>query len=265
MADLLVEVKNRVGILTLNRPDKLNALTPAMGSAAVAVLREMATSPDVGAVILTGAGRGFCAGGDVSAMQRGEELGTADKTLEQRIDALRGSHEWPWLLYTIPKVTIAVVNGPVAGAGLGLALSCDLRIASDQARFGTAYARVGYGGDFGVTWQLTNLVGQAKAKELFFLPDMISAEEAHHIGLVNRVVVHDKLWEEATAIAERIATGPLVSYRYMKANINMSTTADFRTMLDRESETHPRCGQTEDHKEGVRAFLEKRTPQFRGR
>lgn len=265
MADLLVEVKNRVGILTLNRPDKLNALTPAMGTAAITALREMAANPDVGAVILTGAGRGFCAGGDVSAMQRGDEIGTKETTLEQRIDALRGRHEWPWLLYTLPKVTFAVVNGPVAGAGLGLALSCDLRIASDQARFGTAYARVGYGGDFGVTWQLTRLVGQAKAKELFFLPDMISAAEAQQVGLVNRVVPHEKLWEEAISVAERIAAGPLVSYRYMKANVNMATTVDFRTMLDREAETHLRCGQTEDHQEGVRAFLEKRSPQFRGR
>src|SRR6266403_1865569 len=137
MEDLKVEVKNRVGILTMNRPDKLNALTPAMG---------------------TVAGRGFCAGGDVSAMQRGAEIAPTGATLEQQVDKLRERHEWPWLLYTIPKVTIAVVNGPVAGAGLGLALSCDLRIASDQARFGTAYARVGYGGDFGTTWQLTRLV-----------------------------------------------------------------------------------------------------------
>ena len=265
MEDLKVEVKNRVGILTMNRPDKLNALTPAMGTVAVAALKELAANPEVGVVVLTGAGRGFCAGGDVSAMQRGAEIASTGATLEQQIDKLRERHEWPWLLYTIPKVTIAVVNGPVAGAGLGLALSCDLRIASDQARFGTAYARVGYGGDFGTTWQLTRLVGQAKAKELFFLPDMIAADEAYRLGLVNRVVPHDKLWEEAMTVAERIAAGPLVSYRYMKANINLAATVDFRTLLDREAETHLRCGQTEDHQEGVRAFLEKRTPHFRGR
>ena len=151
------------------------------------------------------------------------------------------------------------------GQGLGLAMSCDLRIASDQARFGTAYARVGYGGDYGTTWQLTRLVGQAKAKELFFLPDMITAAEAQQLNLVNRVFPHEKLWDEAMAIAERIAAGPLMSYRYMKANINASSTVDFRTMLDREAETHVRCGETEDHKEGVRAFMEKRQPVFRGR
>lgn len=263
--ELKVEVKNRVGILTMNRPDKLNALTPAMGVAAVEALREFAANPEVGAVVLTGAGRGFCAGGDVSAMLSRNELGAGGATYEQRVDRLREGHAWPWLLYTIPKVTIAVINGPVAGAGLGLALSCDLRIASDQARFGTAYALVGYGGDYGVTWQLTQLVGQAKAKELFFLPDMISAEEAFRINLINRIAPHEKLWDEAMAVAERIASGPLISYRYMKANINMSTTVDFHTMLDREAETHNRCGQTADHQEGVRAFMEKRPPQFCGR
>jgi len=265
MDELKVEVKNRVGILTLNRPEKLNALTKTMGDVGVEALKDWATNPDVGAVIVTGAGRGFCAGGDVSAMDRGTEMGAKGATLEQKVDLLRERQLWPWLLYTLPKVTIAVVNGPAAGAGLGLAMSCDLRIASDQARFGTAYARVGYGGDYGTTWQLTRLVGQAKAKELFFLPDMITATEAHQLNLVNRVFPHEKLWDEAMAIAERIASGPLMSYRYMKANINDSGTVDFRTMLNREAETHVRCGETEDHKEGVRAFMEKRQPVFRGR
>lgn len=265
MADLEVSVKNRVGLLTLNRPDKLNALTRQMGDIGLATLQEWKNDPDVGAVVLTGAGRGFCAGGDVSAMHKGTEIGGVSSTLEDKIDQLRQAHGLPWLLHIYPKVVIAVVNGPTAGAGLGLALSCDLRLASEQARFGTAYARVGYGGDYGTTWQLTNLVGQAKAKELFFLPDMISAQEAHDLGLVNRVFPHDRLMDEAVAIAERIAAGPLVSYRYMKANINASTTVDFRTMLDREAETHLRCGQTEDHKEGVAAFMEKRQPVFRGR
>ena len=265
MSDLLVEVKNRVGILTLNRPDKLNALTKAMNQTAVNTLRDMSEDPNVGAVVLTGSGRGFCAGGDVSAMQKGEEIGTKDSTLEQQIDELRQGHTWPWLLHHMPKVTIAVINGPAAGAGLGISLSCDLRFASDQARMGTAYARVGYGGDFGTTWQITRLVGEAKAKELFFLPDMITAEEALRIGLVNRVFPHEQLMEKAIQLAERIAAGPLVSYRYMKANVNASGAVDFRTMLDREAETHLRCGQTTDHKEGVNAFMEKRAPKFRGR
>ena len=124
---------------------------------------------------------------------------------------------------------------------------------------------MGYGGDYGTTWQLSRLVGQAKAKELFFLPDMINADEALRIGLVNRVFDHDQLMNEALELAERIAAGPLVSYRYMKANVNASGGVDFRTMLDREAETHLRCGQTEDHQEGVNAFMDKRQPVFRGR
>jgi 2-(1,2-epoxy-1,2-dihydrophenyl)acetyl-CoA isomerase len=151
------------------------------------------------------------------------------------------------------------------GAGLGVCLACDLRIASDQAKFGTAYAKVGFGGDFGVTWLLERSAGSPKAKELFFLSEIIDAAEAHRIGLVNRVVASENLSSQVAEIASRIAHGPLTSYRYMKANVNLAATTDFRTMLDREAETHLRCGMTEDHKEGVRAFMEKRQPKFTGR
>ncbi|MEE8434996.1 MAG: enoyl-CoA hydratase [bacterium] len=263
--DLIVEIKNRVGVMTMNRPDKLNALTAEMNRAARDALLGFAASEEVGCVVLTGAGRGFCAGGDVSAMQQGREIGEGGTPLETKIDLLRQGQEFSWLLHSLPKPTLAVVNGPAAGAGLGLALSCDLRIASERARLGTAYARVGYGGDYGTTWQLTRLVGPAKAKELFFLPDMLDAEEALRLGLVNRVVSEDRLMDEAMEIAERIASGPLISYRYMKANVNAAVTADFRTLLDREAETHLRCGETEDHAEGVAAFMEKREPVFTGR
>ena len=173
--------------------------------------------------------------------------------------------ELSWLLYNIPKVTIAAVNGHAMGAGLGVSLACDLRIAAAQAKFGTAYAKVGFGGDFGTTWLLTQYVGAPKAKEMFFLTDIIDAAEAHRIGLVNRVVAPDELAPTVNEIAQRIAHGPLTSYRYMKANVNHSTTFDFRTMLDREAETHLRCGLTADHKEGVSAFMEKRQPNFTGR
>jgi 2-(1,2-epoxy-1,2-dihydrophenyl)acetyl-CoA isomerase len=223
-------------------------------------LRSWSVDPKIGAIVVTGTGRAFCAGGDVSAMAQ-----AAEQSLEQNIDRLRTSQELSWLLYNVPKVTIASVNGFAMGAGLGICLACDLRIASDQAKFGTAYSKVGFGGDFGTTWLLTHYVGAPKAKELLFLADAIDAAEAHQLGLVNRVVSHDQLQSETDSIAARIASGPLTSYRYMKANINLATHTDFRTLLDREAETHLRCGQTEDHKEGVRAFLEKRTPKFTGR
>jgi 2-(1,2-epoxy-1,2-dihydrophenyl)acetyl-CoA isomerase len=187
------------------------------------------------------------------------------RALEADIDRLREAQELSWLLYNMPKVTIAAVNGFAMGAGLGVALSCDLRFASERAKFGTAYARVGFGGDFGTTWLLARYAGAPKAKELFFLGDVVDAAEAHRLGLVNRVVAHDALAGAVCDAASRIAHGPLVSYRYMKANVNLAASTDFRTLLDREAETHLRCGRTEDHKEGVRAFLEKREPEFKGK
>ena len=211
--------------------------------------------------LVTGAGRAFCAGGDVSKMAQAGDT----QTLEEQIDGLRQAQELSWLLYNLPKVTIAAVNGHAMGAGLGVCLSCDLRIASESAKFGTAYAKVGFGGDFGTTWLLAHAVGAAKAKELFFLADIIDAQEAHRLGLVNRVTAPDALSAQVVEIATRIAHGPLTSYRYMKANVNLAMSTDFRTLLDREAETHLRCGQTADHREGVRAFMEKRQPGFTGR
>ncbi len=260
MADIITEVRNRVATLTLNRPDKLNALSPELISSSIAALKEWSRDASIGAIVVTGSGRAFCAGGDVSAMGKSD-----DSTMEQRVDRLRDAQELSWLLYSSPNVTIAAVNGAAVGAGLGVALACDLRIASAAAKFGTAYAKVGFGGDFGTTWLLTHYAGAPKAKELFFLCEHIDAAEAQRIGLVNRVVEPEKLMAEAAEIAGRIAHGALTSFRYMKANVNLAATVDFRTMLDREAETHTRCGMTDDHREGVRAFMEKRAAQFSGR
>ncbi|HVN86008.1 MAG TPA: enoyl-CoA hydratase [Candidatus Binatia bacterium] len=261
-AVVLTHVADRVATLTFNRTAKLNALSPELIARSIEALTEWNRDPEVGVVVVTGSGRAFCAGGDVSGMS-GE--GKVPITLEQRVDRLRDSQQLSWLLHNLPKPTIAAVNGFAMGAGLGVCLSCDLRIASEHAKFGTAYAKVGLGGDFGVTWLLTHAVGPAKAKELFFSADIIDAAEAHRLGLVNSIVAPDVLLSHVQEFAARIAHGPLTSFRYMKANVNLATTTDFRTMLDREPETHLRCAMTEDHKEGVRAFMEKRAPKFQGR
>lgn len=261
-AVILTHVENKVATLTLNRPDKLNALSRALIGQAITSLQQWSRDPDIGAIVLTGTGRAFCAGGDVSNMAQEK---AQPESLEQQIDSLRQAQELSWLLYNSPKVTIAAVNGFAMGAGLGICLSCDLRIASEQAKFGTAYAKVGFGGDFGTTWSLARYVGAAKAKEMFFLADVMDATEAHRLGLINRIVAHDALMAQVNKIATRIAHGPLTSYRYMKANINLAQSTDFRTMLDREAETHLRCGMTADHQEGVRAFMEKRAPNFTGK
>jgi 2-(1,2-epoxy-1,2-dihydrophenyl)acetyl-CoA isomerase len=262
MPPILTAVQNRIATLTLNRPDKLNALSPDLLEQSIATLREWSDSPDVACIVVTGAGRAFCAGGDIGNMARSN---AAPPPLESQIDRLRRAQELSWLLYNNPKVTIASVNGFAMGAGLSICLACDLRIASDQAKFGTAYSKIAFGGDFGATWLLTRYAGAPKAKELLFLADTFDAAEAHRLGLLNRVVPADQLAAETQALATRIAEGPLVTFRYQKSNVNMAATADFRTMLDREAETHLRCGQTDDHKEGVAAFLEKRAAKFQGR
>jgi 2-(1,2-epoxy-1,2-dihydrophenyl)acetyl-CoA isomerase len=216
----------------------------------------------VGCIVVTGADRGFCAGGDVQVMNAG---GAGELSFEQRLDRQRHVHRLSWLLYSMPKVTIAAINGAAAGAGLGIALACDLRIASDRAKLTTAFARVGFGGDFGVTWPLTRLLGEGKAKELMFLSDRLTAEEARSLGLVNWVHPEDEFPARVRELATRIAGGPQVSYRYMKENVRLSSVQDYADMLDREAWTQVRCGETEDHREGARAFVEEREPKFVGR
>ena len=268
--ELLVRNRDGVLYLTLNRPDKLNALSDAIISGLLDSLRKAASDDTVGAVVLTGAGRGFCAGGDIGRMRERNENaqaavgGNHSVSLDRRIAGLRRSEEVSLLLHEIAKVTIAAVNGPAAGAGFSLCLACDIRIASDQARMGTAFARVGYSGDFGGSYFLTKIVGTAKARELYFTADMLTAEEALKEGIVNRVVPAGSFADEVHAFARRIASGPRVAYSYMKANLNAAESSDVRSMLEREALGQSLTGLTEDHKEAVKAFLDKREPKFRG-
>ena len=261
--DLLEQVKDGVAVLTLNRPDRLNAMSRPMLDALLEALPRLAEDPEIGVVVLTGAGRGFCAGGDVKAMAEGNELG--GQTMEEKAQALRSRMETSRWLHEMPKPTIAMMRGPAAGAGLSLAMACDMRIASDTVRLGTAFARVGYSGDFGGSYYLTQLVGTAKARELYFTADLLDAQQALGLGLVNRVVADARLEEETMALASRLARGPRVAYRYMKRNMNAAESASLKEMLDLEAWHHTRTGMTEDHREAARAFVEKREPQFKGR
>jgi 2-(1,2-epoxy-1,2-dihydrophenyl)acetyl-CoA isomerase len=267
---LLTERRDGVLYLTMNRPDKLNALSDAMVSGLIEHLTSAATDKSVGCVVLTGAGRGFCSGGDIGGMRaRNEAAGAAANaepaTLEDSVARLRRGMESSALLHDIAKVTIAAVNGAAAGAGMSLALAADIRIASDAARFGTAFARVGFGGDYGGTWFLTQLVGSAKARELYFTADIINAEEALRLGIANRVVPAASFKEDVHALAKKIAAGPQIAYTYMKSNLNSAQHCDLRTLLDREAWGQTLTGRTQDHREAVKAFLEKREPKFTGR
>ncbi len=263
MTDYLLERKEgRVAILTMNRPDRLNAMTGAMLDGLLEALSRLGSDPDTGCVILTGAGRGFCAGGDVKAMAEGTEF--PDATMEGKAQQLRAKMETSRLLHEMPKPTIAMVRGPVAGAGLSLALACDLRVASETVKMTSAFANVGYSGDFGGSYFLTRLVGTAKARELYYTADRVEAADALALGIVNRVVPDDQLEAEAMALAEKMANGPAIALGYMKHNMNAAETGSLRDCLDLEAWHHTRTGMTEDHKEAAQAFVDKRTPVFKG-
>jgi len=261
--DLLESVKDGVATLTLNRPASLNAMSEAMLDALLEALPRLAEDTSVGVVVVTGAGRGFCAGGDVKAMAEGREFG--GDTLEDKAQQLRSKMEVSRWLHEMPKPTIAMVRGAAAGAGLSLALACDLRVASDTARFATAFARVGYSGDFGGSWFLTQLVGTGKARELYYTADILDAPQALALGLVNRVVPDARLEEETQALAGKLARGPRVALRYMKRNMNAAEAGTLKDSLDLEAWHHTRTGFTEDHKEAAKAFVDKREPVFKGR
>ena len=262
---LLAERRDGVLSLTLNQPDKLNALSDQMIAGLLDELGRAAHDAEVRCVVVSGAGRGFCSGGDVSRMRERNEGEGPGLTVEQRMASLRRAEEVSLMLHELPKPTIAAINGAAAGAGLSVALACDLRIAADSARLVTAFARVGFSGDFGGTWLMARLVGPARAKEFYFLADPIDANQALALGLVNRVVPAASLMAETAALARRLASGPAIAYGYMKANINAALTADLRTLLDREAVGQTLTGRTEDHREAVKAFLEKRQPTFKGR
>src|SRR2546422_9912582 len=261
--DLLEVVKDGVAVLTMNRPDRLNALSGPMLDVMLEALPRRAESDEAAVVVLTGAGRACCAGGDVKAMAEGREFGGT--TLEEKAQALRSRMEVSRWLHEMPKPTIAMVRGAAAGAGLSLALACDLRVAGDSARFATAFARVGYSGDFGGSWYLTQLVGSAKARELYYTADIVDAQQALALGIVNRVVPDVRLEDETMALAARLARGPRIAYRYMKRNFNAAESGTLKDLLDLEAWHHTRCGMTEDHREAAKAVVEKREPVFRGR
>ncbi len=267
--DLLGSIEEGVATLTMNRPERRNALSGAMLSALSAALAECESDPDVAVIVLTGAGGGFCAGGDVKGMAEGSGGGStarAGADIDSRIHAQRLSQRaTAGKLYKIPKPTIASLPGAAAGAGLSLALACDLRIAAENAVLTTAFARVGFSGDYGGTYFLTQLVGSAKARELYFLSERVDAKEALRLGLVNWVVPADKLEAETAKLAHRLANGPRVAYRYMKENLNRAAAGEWDDCLDLEATHHVHSGQTEDHREAARAFVEKREPVFKGR
>jgi 2-(1,2-epoxy-1,2-dihydrophenyl)acetyl-CoA isomerase len=265
-SDLLASLDAGVLTLTLNRPDARNAMSRAMTQALADQLAAAELDPAVRCIVLTGAGKGFCAGGDVKGMAAAGDGTVGNNTIDGAIHRQRiNQRATAGKLFKMPKPTIAALPGPAAGAGLSLAMACDLRIMSSTAIMTTAFAKVGFSGDYGGTYFMTQLVGAAKARELYFLSDRVSAEEALRIGLANWVCEPDQLAAKTREIALRLATGATVAYRYMKENLNRAMNGEVDDCLDLEATHHVHCGQTQDHRDATKAFVEKREPVFHGR
>ncbi len=259
---LLESMEDGVLTLTMNRPERLNALSGELLQNLYRSLARAADDREIGVIVLAGAGRAFCAGGDVKAMA---ERGERSEASEDAVAALRRRMEVSRLLHEMPKPTIAMIRGAAAGAGLSLALACDLRIAGDTARLTTAFAKVALSGDFGGTYFLTQLVGSAKARELYFTSPILDAAQAHALGLVTRVVPDGQLEAETRALALSLARGPRITLGYMKENFNLAEHGSLGEVMDVEALRHIRCTTTEDHREAATAFVEKRAPRFRGK
>ena len=259
--EVLCDVRERVATVTLNRPDAKNALTMPMKEALYTLVRDLGADDEVGCVLLTGAGSAFCSGGDTKRMkQEGKP-----PSMEDRQRQLRWEHQLPRMLHEMPKPTLCALPGAAAGAGFSIALSCDLRIASERAFLLTSFVRVGLSGDYGGSWFLTHLVGPAKAREIYFLSDRVGADECLSLGLFNRVVPEAELAPAAFEMARQLASGPPISMRFMKGNLNRALHADLATCMDVEADRMVRGAMTDDYREAVAAFSEKRKPSFKGR
>ena len=259
MTDIRYEIDDGVGLLTLDRPDKLNAATSEMLRHMLASISEAEADDDVRALLLTGAGAAFCVGQDLAdpaASGNDPDLGAL---LEERwnpvIRELRALH----------KPVVVAVNGTAAGAGVSLALAGDIVLAARTARFYPAFASIGLLPDSGGTWALPRLIGPARAKALSMVTDSISAEEAFDLGMIWRVVDDDSVQLEARALADQLATGPTLAYSAIKEAIEAAEANTLSDQLDLERDLQRQLGHSRDYQEGVAAFMEKREPRFEGR
>lgn len=257
---LLCHIENHVAVVTLNRPEARNALSAELRAAVRETISGLASDSRARCLVLTGAGGAFCSGGDTKVMAKGPPPSQDD-----RVRLLRWEQAVSADLHEMSKPTLAALPGPAAGAGFSLALACDLRLAAESAFVTTSYVRVGLAGDYGGAWLLTQIVGTAKARELFFTSARVDAKECERLGIVNRVVPDAALMDETLALAKQIASGPPVSLGFMKSNLNRALDTPFREYLDIEADRMVRGAFTEDYKEAMAARVEKRDPVYRGR
>ncbi|HVM75854.1 MAG TPA: enoyl-CoA hydratase-related protein [Candidatus Saccharimonadales bacterium] len=260
-APVLLEARaGAIVTLVMNRPERMNALNNALAASLNEALGRLARDSSVHVVVLTGAGRAFCAGGDLEAIGAGR----AKRDASELEPILREGMQAVLKMRTMPQPVIAAVNGAAAGAGMNLALAADLRVAVEEAVFGQNFAKVGLFPDYGGTYFLPELVGPSVAAEMFYTGEMIDAKTAHCLGIVNHVVSTDKLAGEVQKLAEKIATGPQLAIRAVKRTLFAKNEKALTEALEREVQEQMKCFHSEDCGEGVRAFLEKRLPVFGG-
>jgi enoyl-CoA hydratase/carnithine racemase len=263
--ELLCVIRDRVAIITLNRPEARNSLSDHLTPALRAMIKTCGENPEVGVLLITGTGTAFCSGGDVKGMGANRDPKRLAMSYDEKVADLQERQRLlTGALVSVRKPTIAALPGAAAGAGLAIAMACDIRIAAESAFVSTGYLRVGLSGDYGIAWLLTRLVGTSRARELMFTADKVDAKRCEAIGLVNRVVPDAKLQEEAFALAKSMAEGPTLALRYMKDNLDEALLFDFATARDHEAERLIRTTLTADHREAVQAFIEKRKAVFKG-
>ena len=257
--DILVDVEQGVATITLNRPEKLNALTTEMANKFSQVIQDVRVNDEIKALIITGAGSGFCSGTDLESRMR-----EMKEKIRERWEVISPTGYQLLPLVRLEKPTIAAVNGVAAGLGLSIALACDIRLASENARFTAVWVKRGLIPDGGATYFLPRILGISKALELMFTGDIMSATEAERIGLVSKVVPHDNLMTVAKETATKIARGPSVAIELMKKAAYRALENSLELQLDFETYAQNICRQTQDYKDGVEAFMQKRPPQFKG-
>lgn len=263
MSDVLMrELRDGLLVLTMNRPERRNALNPGMTVALRDATAAAAEDPEVRAVLLTGAGGTFCVGGDVKAMNEGQG---GDVPFEERMHILRDRMNASRYLHEMPKPTVAAIEGAAAGAGLSLALACDFRICAADAKLTTAFGKVGLSGDYGGTYFLSQILGSAKAREMYLLSPVVTGQQAAEMGLVTRAVAAASLMDEALAFARDLAVGPTLTFGRMKRNLALAEGGgSLAACFDEEARNHMLSTATKDHKEAAAAFVEKRKPAFMG-
>ena len=263
-SELLETFHDGIATLTINRPQSRNSMTTEVMQGLSEAMPRLANDPSVRLVVLTGAGGAFCAGGDVKGFVNKEPGSANSLPFEQNVNLLRASMEVSRWLHEMPKPTLAVISGSAAGAGLSLALACDMRIAADDAKLTTAFSKIGLSGDFGGSYFLNLLVGAAKAREMYFTGEVVLGAQAARIGLVNRSVPKDQLAQAAHDWALELAALPTLAIGYMKRNLNAGLRGSLSEVLDLEAIHMIRTFETEDHKAAAIAFVEKKSPRFQG-